>query len=171
MLDLGRRISFGSYLFVPRSRRQLGALGRGLASLTDETPASGATIFVGRTRGREEKNAKGKCKRRFSLFRQDKHPADVVDRAFVGHRISQVGEKHFGASAAVGTGYFEGDAEDNHVYQVLYFPNDAEPTWAAFKANIGRIGEALARDLCQDSVLLVFDDGDRRTLRFAEWEP
>ena len=124
------------------------------------------TLFVGQNKGKAERNASGSCARRPGQFR-----AGDVDRAFRENRASQVGKKNVGATRVAGRGLFEGDPEGSLAYEVAFVPNEREKTWDQFRQNMDSLAEVLGERFCQDEVLIVRDDGKKRTVAAARWEP
>lgn len=168
---MSRRVSFGRFTFVPTGKPvQLGASQkRGLADVEEYGEARSITLIVGQNKGLEPHNKTGACARKPKRF-----STAEVDRAFVDLREAQVDKKYIGASRVSGHGWFKGKPETSVSYDIAYVPdedNQAEPTYEAFRANMDRVSEKLAEKFCQDSVLIIRDEGGRRTVASATWKP
>lgn len=123
------------------------------------------TLVVGQNKGLQPKNRAGRCATQPPRF----DPAQV-DRAFLEIRSGQIGKPFVGATRVSGRGWYEGKPEPSVAFQVAYVPNPAEPTFAKFKANMDRMAETLAEKFCQDSVLILRDDGAKRSAASAVYE-
>lgn len=174
----------GVVLWRARRRRKPGSLGatlgrvslgrgrafeatgrpRSLGRVDDYGPTQSATLYVGRNRGHEPANRRGSCARApetYSLTR--------LDDTFLAARAAQVGRKDTGATRTTGKGWYKGDPESAAAYAVIHIPNDREQSYEAFRQNMNRLAETMAQRLCQDSVIVVHDDGDRKKSCGAEW--
>lgn len=144
--------------FAPRGR------GRVIGRVDDYGPTQKATLYVGHNKGHDAANQAGPCKKAPS-----KTTVAQMDRVFLRERAKQVGKDATGATRTKGKGWFRGEPEDAASYEVIYIPNDAESNYGAFRANMNRLAERMGRDLCQDSVIIVHNDGDKAKSCGAVW--
>ena len=91
----------------------------------------------------------------------DARGAQVTDNAAIG------------ATRVASRGWFKGKPERSVAYQMAFIPGlpGGEKTFAAFERNVKRVAERLAARFCQDSVLVLVDNGRRRTAWGATWTP
>lgn len=145
--------------FLPTApSRALGALG----DVEEYGASRSVTLLVGRNKGKQPANRTGRCR---ALPEEAK--AAQYDELFIEERARQIGHENVGATRTEGKGWYRGDPEKAVAYQVAFVPNDREKTYATFKRNMNRLAESLAARLCQDSILVVRDDGRRRTVAGA----
>lgn len=123
-----------------------------------------ATLYVGLDKGKDEHNRGGRCKRLPA-----KAGVAKVDETFVRTRARQVGRENTGATRIKGKGWFEGRPEQSAAYEVVFIPSNKESTYQAFRQNINRLAERMAKQLCQDSVIVVHNDGRKRETCGATW--
>lgn len=131
--------------------------GTALGEVTDYGETRTATLLVGLEKGKHDANNEGACARRPNKF-----SVGEADRAFETGRLMQVGEKNVAATRRTGKGWFEGRPEKSVAYEIVFIPSDAEPTYPDFIANVNKLAAAIGGGLCQDSVLVVHDDSDKR---------
>lgn len=168
-----KRIMFGNRVFVPTGKPKPFGLARKyrrLSGIDEYGLARRITIVVGQNKGKEPHNRKGSCARKASKF-----STAAVDREFFRIREDQVGRKVAGTRVA-GRGWYEGAPESSVAYEVSYIPPEGggpiqEPSFEAFRQNMDRLAERLAETFCQDSVLILRDDGKKRTVAAATWKP
>lgn len=164
-LFIGNRIAFiptGPVVHIgPKPKNRPGGLGE----IQEIGLAKQITIVIGQNKGLAPKNQKGSCARKPTSFNP---PA--VDRAFEQMRAFQVGRDGVNASRQAGRGWYQGDAENSMRYEMAYIPNDREKTFAQFKKNVNHLAENIAEEFCQDSVLIIREDGTKKTIAFAEWD-
>ena len=173
-MSLKTRISIGQFTFVPTGEpRWIGPgtppRGRraGLAEVEEIGTAQSVKLIVGRNKGMQPHNKTGRCARRPRKFE-----ASAVDQAFVELRSAQVKDrKAVGASRVTGAGWYEGKGEKNVAYEIAFIPNKKEKDFRTFKENVDLLAELLAKRFCQDSVLILRDDGKKRTVASATWKP
>lgn len=127
-----------------------------------------ATLYVGRKRGLNKQNRTARCKRAYAGRKQI--PIKAVDEAFIDIRAKQVGRENVGATRRKGAGWYQGQPEDALSYEVVFIPSAKEKDYKKFTKNMYKMGEKLANRLCQDSVIVVTDDGDIRSAAGA-WCP
>lgn len=144
---------------VPLGRR---APRRRFGKVVDYGPAKGATLIVGLNKGRKAVNRMGVCRAKPSTFVQD-----FADDQLIALRAAQVGKENVGATRVRGRGWYAGAPEKSASYQLVYIPNAVEKTYAQFKRNVERLAERMGETLCQDEVLVVHDDSDRRRTKSA----
>lgn len=135
----------------------------GFGKVVSFGPARGATLIVGLNKGNREANRTGAC-----AIKPAKFSPTQVDETFIDVRTGQVGAKSVGATRAVGKGWYEGAPEKSVAYSVVYIKNDREKTYATFKRNMEELAERIGGKLCQDSVLIIHDNSDKRRTRSAE---
>ncbi len=168
MSTIGKRFQFGARGFAPAgpavkigSKRGREALGR----IDEYGTARSISLYVGTNKGLEPKNQGGSCARKPERF--DDH---AIDQVFFDMRAAQVGRENVAGTRQEQRGWYEGDPEGSLNYEVAFIPTDEEPDFDAFKKNMNRVAEGLAERFCQDSVLIVRDDGAKREVASAEWD-
>jgi len=82
-------------------------------------------------------------------------------------RSKQVGAKNAGLTRMKARGIYQGAKENTVAIQI--FPSELDGSWRGFKKNIAKIAETLTAGTCQDEVLVVFDDGDRKHTYSHAW--
>lgn len=147
-----------------QKRKCVGARGcktrkrRGMGELLWDAPTTAATLYVGTKRGMQPHNRAGAC----STLRGPLVKVEAVDREFYARRKEQVGAKNVGATRSVNKGYYEGAPERSVSMQVIFVPNEREPTPEVFRQNMAKIADAMARKFCQDSVILSWDSEGKK---------
>lgn len=167
-MSLRDRISFGQLgTFIPTGPVvRLGPQSAShLGKVEEYGEAQTIRIVVGQNKGEESRNTAGRC-----AIIPEKFSAEDIDRRFVGLRNLQVGKKNVGATRVRGEGWYEGEPEHSVAYEIAYIPNPKEPTFAEFQENINELALELAEMFCQDSVLILRDDGTKKTVAAAEWD-
>ena len=159
-----KRIFAGSRGFIPTGPPKHIGPSKPLADIVEYGPARDVTIIVGQTKGMEPKNRAGACKRLPEQF----SPA-VVDREFTRIRAAQIGAEAVAATRRAGKGWYRGQPEESVAYQIAFIPTGSEKTYKQFEKNINRLSEAIAERFCQDGVLILRDDGRKRTVAEAKW--
>lgn len=143
----------------PRKRR-----GRGLGRVEWDAPTRTATIYVGQNRGNEQRSREGDCRRAPSAY-----SAKTIDKHFRKLREAQVGAGYVGATRMQNKGWYKGVGEASMAYQVIhdpYVPGESE--WSDFQKRMNQVAETLAKRVCQDEVLVTFDDGNgKHTCSFS----
>lgn len=125
----------------------------------------GATLYIGLDRGRAKQNrTAAHCRRAPDKFR-----VDALDRNFLRMRADQVTKQNTGATRTKGKGWFEGKPETSVAYELVFVPNDKERSYESFRRNTNRLAERLAKKFCQDSVIIVHNEGRRRETCDAVW--
>ncbi len=169
---INKRFQYGKRSFAPSgSPRRIGSKRyKGFGRVEEYGAARTISLLVGQNKGNEPRNTDGACKRKPTRF-----TVDDVDRAFFRLRAAQVGREFVGATAQSGRGWFEGDPESSIAFEIAYIPPEGggppnEATFKEFQDNMNRLAESMAEDLCQDSVLIIRDDGDKRSVAAAVWE-
>lgn len=171
MSFLGKRFQFRNRSFSPTGpKKRLGSR-KPLGRIDEYGPARTISLLVGQNKGLEPRNQTKACARKPSKFSTEK-----IDDAFLRLRAAQVGRQYVGATRQQGKGWFEGDPESSVAFEIAYIPPegggpDSEPTFEAFSKNMNRLAETLAEEFCQDSVLIIRDDGTKRSVAAAVWEP
>jgi hypothetical protein len=156
-----RRKNYRGFGFTTRSkRRTLGRLGR----VDDYGPTQTATLYVGQDKGGERPNREGVCQRA-----PERVTVRDMDRTFLRHRVKQVGREATGATRITGKGWYKGKPEDATKYEVIYIPNDREGSYAKFRKNMNKLAEKMGKKLCQDSVIVVHNDGNKAQSCGAVW--
>ncbi len=140
----------------PQLRGPARAVGR-VGDVDPYGPAQTATFFVGMVRGRERQNRTPRCMRLRSPI-----PKKRADEAFLELRRRQVGAENVGATRRSGRGWYQGTPEESLSYEVVFIPNAREKTFRSFLKNMRRLSEGMASALCQDSVIMVADNGNKR---------
>lgn len=115
-----------------------------------------ATLYIGRKRGKNRQNQTARCKR---LIKREL-PIRTVDQIFIDLRCSQVGRENVGATRHTGAGWYQGQPESSLSYEVVFIPSAREKSYRAFTKNIKKLAEKMSNRLCQDSIIIVTDDGD-----------
>ena len=166
MFARGSRLVVGSRVFIPvGAPKRIGDdPPRGFAKVNELGATRTITLAVGRNKGVEEKNQTAKCARKPREF-----SVQAVDEIFESSRRSQVGVGAVGATRQATKGWYRGEPEKSVTYQVTYIPNAKEKSFRVFKANMDRLAETLAERFCQDSVLILRDDGRKRSTAEATW--
>ncbi len=166
-MSLRDRISFGQLgTFIPTGKIvHLGPLASRLGDIVEYGEAKTIRLVVGQNKGVEARNIEGRC-----ADEPHKFTAEQVDAVFLDVRGGQVGKKNVGASRVVGEGWYKGDPEHSVGYEIAFIPNDREPTFERFQENVNELSLILAERFCQDSVLILRDDGCKKTVAAAEWE-
>lgn len=145
--------------FLPTApSRALGSIG----DVEEYGDSRSVTLLVGRNKGKDPANRTGRCR---TLPEEAK--TVQYDELFIEARAAQIGRENVGATRTEGKGWYRGDPEKAVAYQVAFVPSPREKTYEAFKRNMNRLAESLATKLCQDSILVVRDDGRRRTVAGA----
>jgi hypothetical protein len=145
-------------------------LGRALGRVDVYGPAQVVTLVVGQNRGHAPKNTSGTCARKPAAFSVGR-----VDAVFQHLRAQQVGRDFVAATRRTGKGWYKGAPEASVAYEVAYIPPagggpPSEASFTAFEKHMDKLAERMARTLCQDSVLLIYDNGGRRKVGAAEWD-
>ena len=164
-----KRLSVGHLgFFVPTGKPvRLGTpVRRRLGDVEEYGTSRTITIVVGQNKGHQAHNRAGKC-----ALAPGRFMAQSIDREFMDLREVQVGRKAIGATRTAGRGWFEGKPEASVTYEVSHIPNEREPSFATFKRNMDALAEKLAERTCQDSVLILRDDGGKKTVAAASWKP
>jgi hypothetical protein len=160
------RFFFGNRGFISTSKPT--ALGKAkrkpLGRVVEYGSARTITLVVGQKKGLRPKNRKGTCKRKPRQF-----AAFEVDTAFLALRRAQVGGENVGATRRVGRGFYQNVQEPSVAYEVAFVPSAKEKTFKTFARNMNALAENLAETFCQDSVLIVRDDGRKKSVASAEW--
>lgn len=104
------------------------------------------------------------------LFKGRQVPLKAMDETFIELRKQQVGTGNVGATRQKGAGWYQGQPEQSASYQVVFIPTPKEKTYRKFTKNMYKLAEKMANRLCQDSVIVVTDDGDIRRAAGA-WCP
>ncbi len=94
-------------------------------------------------------------------------PVDVADQAFLSLRAEQVGS-HVGATRLRAEGWYEAEPEPSLVYQIVYVPSEYEHSPRSFVRNMESLAERLAAELCQDEIIVVYDDSLHRVALGAD---
>lgn len=154
----GRRRRFSRHRFVPSGNPR--TLGR-----TDDYGATqSATVYVGQDRGLEPANRRGACAAKPRAF-----SVQTLDREFLRIRRQQVGKENTGGTRTTGKGWYQGKPEKAAAYEVVFIPNKHESSYDKFRQNMNRLAEKMGKKLCQDAVIVVHNDGDRRRSCGAVW--
>jgi hypothetical protein len=153
--------------FVPTGRPlRLGSTSKRLLGKVQEYGlAQQVTLIVGQDKGKQPKNRIASCARKPAKF----SPA-AIDDEFLKLRGLQVGRAQVGATRTSGRGFFQGRPENSLAFEVAFIPTADEPTFDAFRRNMDRLAERIGEHFCQDSVLIIRDDGTKRSVASAEWE-
>ena len=164
----GDRLMIGSRMFVPTGRPKWIGMRptrpAGVGQITELGPARAITLFVGQTKGVAAKNQAGRCARKAEAF-----SVAAVDRAFFRFRARAIGPHGVAGRRVAGQGWYEGQKEESVAFEVAFIPNANERTFAEFRANMNRVAELLAAEFCQDAVLIIRDDGKKRSVADAKW--
>ena len=162
------RISFGHLgMFVPTGKPvRIGPRGNGIGEVDEYGDASNIKLVVGLNKGTQAQNTGGRCGNAPVKF-----TVAEIDDAFYAGRAAQVGRKNVGATRMSGQGWYEGDPEQSVAFDIAFIPNEREPDFTTFRANMNALAELLAEKFCQDSVLILRDDGGKRTVAAARWVP
>ena len=145
----------------PRHRGRGRTLGR-IGDVDPYGPSRKATFYVGLERGKEPQNRSPRCERVRSPI-----APQTADDVFLELRQRQVGMENVGGTRRKGRGWYQGSSEDSLSYEVVFIPNNREKNYRTFLKNMRRLAEGMAHGLCQDSVILVADNGDKRTVEGA----
>lgn len=135
-----------------------------IGRVDDYGPTQRATLYVGQNKGHDDPNRAGTCSRA-----PEKAAVTRLDEVFLTERRAQVGKEATGATRTKGKGWFRGEPEDAASYDVIYIENPAEPTYGAFRKNMNKLAEKMGKRLCQDSVIVVHNDGDKARSCGAVW--
>lgn len=169
---MSRRIIFGKHVFIPTGKPvQIGSpSSRRFGGIDKYGVSRKITIVVGQNKGKQPKNTSKSCARIPKKF-----SVRAVDDAFLHARELQVGKRVEG-TRVTGRGWYKNDPEPSVSYDVSYVPPKSggpasEPTYEVFKENMNRLAERLAEVFCQDSVLIVRDNGKQRSVAAATWDP
>ena len=127
-------------------------------------PAQQVTLIVGLNRGKTA-GLPAHCSLQPLMYERE-----YVDEVFVRLRALQVGIPHVEASRVDARGWYQGMPEGSILYEVLYLPGsvESETSWEQFLDHMGHLAEQLRFHLCQDSVLLIADDGQHRQTYLVE---
>jgi hypothetical protein len=126
-------------------------------------PTQSAIFYVGQRRGNKS------AQRQRCRHAPTKISVTKTDQGFVKLRSQQVGKDNTGGTRISGKGWYEGRTEPSASYEVVYIPNSKEPSYRRFRHNMNRLAEAMGKEFCQDSVIVVHNDGDKRTTCGATW--
>jgi hypothetical protein len=164
---VNKRFFMGDRGFIPTGRPvRLGAKPkRALGKIEEYGLSQQITLFVGQDKGKQPKNRTASCARKPAKF----SPA-AIDHEFLTLRGLQVGRPHVNATRTSGRGFFQGRPENSMAFEVAFIPTTDEPTFDVFKRNMDRLAEHIGERFCQDSVLIIRDDGTKRSVASAEWE-
>lgn len=164
---MNNRFFMGDRGFVPTGRPlRLGSKSkRPMGRVEEYGPAQQVTLIVGQDKGKLPKNRAASCARKPAKF----SPA-AIDHEFLKLRGLQVGRTQVGATRTSGRGFFQGRPENSLAFEIAYIPTPDEPTFDVFKRNMDRLAERIGEHFCQDSVLIIRDDGTKRSVASAEWE-
>lgn len=135
---------------------------KGLGYVEWDAPSASATLLVGRTRGTRPGNRTGACAKA-----PRETPLERPEDAVFEMRSKQVGAKNAGLTRMKARGIYQGAKENTVAIQI--FPSELDGSWRGFKKNIAKIAETLTAGTCQDEVLVVFDDGDRKHTYSHAW--
>ena len=165
----GQRFAVGGHVYVPTGRpKQIGLppkrIPKGIGEVTEIGAARVITLFVGQAKGVAAKNRAGRCASKPAAF-----SVAAVDRAFFKLRARVVGAHGVAGRRVSSQGWYEGAKEASVAYEVAFIPNANERTFAEFRKNMDRVAELLAAEFCQDAVLIIRDDGRKRTVADAKW--
>lgn len=141
---------------VPRPRR--GSLG----FIAWSAPSQSATLFVGRNRGNRPGNRTGVCAGAPKVS-----PLERAEDIVLELRTRQVGRDDAGLTRMEARGVYEGVKEPAVAIQV--FASEHDKSWKGFRKNIGKIAETLAQGTCQDEIIVVYDDSDKRESVSYAW--
>jgi hypothetical protein len=169
MSVIGKRFQFGQFTFRPISRpRKLGRRRpvRGIGKVVEYGTARTVALVVGQNKGKQPRNRRGRCARKPNTV-----PLRTIDELFLKLRGKQIGAENVGVTRQQGRGWYEGESEKSATYEVAFIPNDKEKTYKQFKRNMNKLAEKLGEKICQDSILIIRDDGDARSAASAEWTP
>ena len=168
MSVIGKRFQVGEFSFRPlRPIRRLGRQrARGVGKVVEFGTARTVALVIGQNKGKEPRNQRGRCARKTASI-----PVATIDEAFLKLRAKQIGAENVGVTRQQGRGWFAGDSEKSATYEVAFIPNDREKTFKKFKKNMDRLAEQIGKQFCQDSILIIRDDGDARSAASAEWTP
>ena len=155
----GTRLAYGPRVFIPTGTpKHIGGT-KPLGRVQTYGPARAVTIVVGQNKGRKPENRAGRCARLPQAF-----SVEAVDRAFVELRTAQSGRAAIAATRVAGKGWYEGSPEKSVAYEIAFIKGAVpEKNFREFRVSMDRLAEGLAERFCQDSVLIIRDDGDRRT--------
>jgi hypothetical protein len=140
---------------TPRRGRRI-RVGR-LGDVASYGPTRAATLLVGLKKGQAPQNRRGACARLPGQLTTSR-----VDKLFLAERRKQVGAANVGATRQDARGWYQGAPEKSAAYEVIFIPNDVEPDWRAFTRNMKKLAEKMAKNLCQDEVILVTDNAGKK---------
>lgn len=128
-----------------------------------EAPTVSATILVGANRGEQPRNNTGFCRKQPRKFTQKQ-----LDETVIGIRTFQLDNhgltpnqvrKNLAASRIEQRGWYKGAPEQSASFLFVHNPGiPGEETPAKFQAAMKRLGELVGGSLCQDEVIVVFQD-------------
>ncbi len=167
---LNKRFNFRGRSFAPTGKAERIGATRNLGRIDEYGPARTITLLVGQDKGTDPRNQGAACRRV-----TDKLTVAQVDSKFFELRSTQVDKEFVGATRQAGKGWYKGEPEASVAFEVAYIPPEgggspSEPTFATFSANMNRLAESMAKALCQDSILIIRDDGNKRSVAAAIWE-
>lgn len=118
-------------------------------------------LFVGLKRGEKSTAQRGAVCERLPKQLQPR----TVDRAVVSawKETFEKGTRKLNVSMSrvAGRGWWQGKAEPSHQYTV-FLDGENEQNLASLTRNLTKAAEIVADKLCQDSIIVVSDDGDKR---------
>jgi len=127
-------------------------------------PTQKATLYVGQNKGHNTKNRTKACAKA-----ADRFSIREIDRAFLRLRAKQVGKEATGGTRTKGRGWYEGKPEDAAAYEVIFIPSDKEESYRKFRSNLSALADKMSKKFCQDSVIIVHDNGDKTKSYDAAW--
>lgn len=137
----------------------LGALARTLW----EGPTVSATLLVGANKGKQPYSKTGQCRtapKKFSQKQLDEHVMGLRWFQLISAGLTPAQAKaNLAASRTQQRGWYKGAPESSASY--LFVHNDdipGERTRERFKANMKVLSEVVGAALCQDEVIVVFQD-------------
>ena len=137
---------------------------RPLGRTDDYGTTQSATIFVGMDRGLEPSNTRGVC-----AVQPKKFGVLSLDREFLKVRRDQVGKQNTGGTRTTGKGWYQGKAEKAAAYEIVFIASKREKSYKHFRGNMNRMAEKMGKKFCQDAVIVVHNDGDKRKSCGAVW--
>lgn len=170
-IEKGKRFQFGKRSFSPQGPSKRFGGRKALGRIDEYGTARTISLLIGQAKGVQPRNTEGRCAREPSSS-----TAEAIDEAFFRLRAAQVGRPFVAGTRQSGRGWYEGEPEDSVAFEVSYIPPEGggpenEKDFEAFSKNMDRLAESLAERFCQDSVLIIRDDGAKRNVAAAIWEP
>ena len=144
---------------------------------------TGATFLIGRNKGVQDRSRTGSCAvgpKKYNLREMDDLFRSARDQLFKSRlldpktiRMAKPVEHEFAASRVAQRGWYEGVDENSAAYTLIHTGDvRGEEGFEKFRTAMRFMAETMAKNACQDSVLVVLEHkGHKTTEAFSSNEP